>query len=92
MQQAQSLLALHRAADAAALLDSSAVALPQPESTLLLGRAYQSDNRMTDTIAAYRKIFYSYPAAPEAAESERYLKEIQSAMGNGFHAASAQMS
>ena len=91
LQLGTSLLALRRSAAAVALLQSPQLSLPEPDSTYLLAQAYQNSNQLTEAVATYRTVYYSYPASSHAKDAEKILDQLRARMGGGYPASTAEM-
>jgi soluble lytic murein transglycosylase len=91
LQLGKSLLALRRSKDSAALLQSSKIPLVEPDSTFLLAQALQNDSQLTNAVATYRTVYYSYPASPLARDAERILDQLRTKMGKAYPASTAAM-
>src|SRR3990172_2836534 len=83
-KQAESLLALDRAAEARAALLSSPVPIPQPETEWLLAEADRKDGQLAKAAERYQRIYYQFPLAPQADDAEKRLKEVKAQLGTAF--------
>ncbi|MBI4480004.1 MAG: transglycosylase SLT domain-containing protein [Acidobacteria bacterium] len=91
LQLGRCLISLGRTADAVKLLESSPLALPEPDATLLVAQAYHQSGRLLEAVATYRKVYYSYPSSAQADDAEKSLKQVQLKMGKSYPAATAEM-
>ena len=90
-KQAESLLALDRAAEARAALLSSPVPIPQPETEWLLAEADRKDGQLAKAAERYQRIYYQFPLASQADDAAKRLKEVRAQLGTAFPVPSMSM-
>ncbi|MBI1956097.1 MAG: outer membrane protein assembly factor BamD, partial [Acidobacteria bacterium] len=91
LQHAQSLLELNEPAEAVALLLSLPAPLPQPDADRLLAEGYQKDHKPLPAAESYQRIYYFYPASPQASEAEKRLQTLRIKLGKDYPVASLEM-
>src|SRR3990167_8178044 len=83
-KQAESLLALDRAAAARAAVLSFPVSIPQPETEWLLAEADRKDGQLAKAAERYERIYYQFPLASQADDAEKRIKEVKAQLGTAF--------
>jgi len=58
--------------------------LPQPEGELLLAACLAAAGDLPAAAASYQRVYYGYPASPEAATAERELARLRSSLGEAY--------
>jgi soluble lytic murein transglycosylase len=91
LELASALVNVRRVEEAIARLEASSPQLPQPDATFLLAEAYERDRRQLPAVGAYRKVYYLYPASPQAQEAEKRLNALRRKLGRTFPAATVEM-
>lgn len=66
------------------LLRDRAVELPQPLGDLELARAWQSAGDLTQSVAAYQRVYAAAPGGDAAREAEAALAALQLKLGDAF--------
>jgi len=69
---------------AAALLRARSSLLPQPEGETLLAAALEAAGDLAAAAAAYQRVYYGYPAAPEAAVAQKELARLRLRLGEAY--------
>jgi soluble lytic murein transglycosylase len=76
--------------EAAELLQANGKDLPQPEGSLALAMAYDARGENVQAAAYYQRVYYGYPATPDAATASTALDRLKPALGKDFPHPSAQ--
>lgn len=58
--------------------------LPQPEGETLLAAALEAAGNPAAAAASYQRVYYGYPASPEAVVAERELARLRSLLGESY--------
>lgn len=69
---------------AVAFLRLHAAELPQPEGDALLGAALEAAGDLASAVAAYQRVYYRYPTAPEAGPAEQALTRLKEKLGPAY--------
>jgi soluble lytic murein transglycosylase len=83
LEHAKLLIQLQQPQEAAKRLEE-ALALPQPEASYYLGRAYELSGRSLDAAKTYQKVFFDYATSPEATEANRRLQDLRLKMRGDY--------
>ena len=76
--------------EAAELLQAGYKELAQPDAALALASAYDARGENPQAAANYQRVYYSYPATPEAATASAALDRLKTKLGKDFPKPSAQ--
>jgi len=87
---ARAFLKLSQPKDAAQVLRSRSLDLPQPEGTVALGEALEAAADPMGAVTAYQRAYFNHPLADQADEAERALRRLGSELGDKFPPATAQ--
>lgn len=70
--------------EAVRLLASRSQDLPQPEAENLLAACWEAAGDLPAAAASYQRVYYRYPASPEAAAAEKELARLRAALGERY--------
>jgi soluble lytic murein transglycosylase len=58
--------------------------VPQPESSLLLGRCYQANGDLLRAADYFQRVYYEYPTAKEATDAANALVDLKGKLGDAL--------
>lgn len=73
---------INQPAEAVRVLRANYSRLPQPAGDLLLAENYRGANDLASAAVYYQRVYYEYPASPEAAMAATALDELKAALGD----------
>jgi len=73
---------INQPAEAVRVLRANYSRLPQPSGDLLLAENYRGANDLASAAVYYQRVYYEYPASPEAAQAATALDELKAALGD----------
>lgn len=71
-------------ADAVRVLRANYSQLPQPAGDLLLAVNYRAANDLTSSAVYYQRVYYQYPATPEAEQAGTALPQLKTELGEHY--------
>jgi len=70
--------------EAVKLLKTRWEELPQPDGEFLLGSAWEAAGQPARAAVAYQRVYYGYPASPQAREAGQALERLRRQLGNSY--------
>ena len=58
--------------------------IPQPQATLLLARCFQANGDLAQAAEFYHRVYYNYPATPEATVAANALPDVKQRLGDAY--------
>ncbi len=70
--------------EAVRVLRANYAQLPQPAGDLLLAQNYRASNDLASAAVYYQRVYYQYPATPEAEQAASALPELRTTLGDSY--------